>query len=293
MVARAANPALDPALDRPGLRLTVAELMALRPPARSQRQRPASRRPGAIAARVAGQGMDLREIRAFAEGDDLRRIDPAATARTGQLHVRSFHEDRDDSTLLIADFRRAMLWGTGRALRSVRLARHLAMLGWRAVGRGGSVGVLVAGDDGPLALNPASGLAQMQAVAAALARGHDAALLRRGGAGASLLPALAQALRLVPPGGRVHLATGPEGLEGCDAGLMRLAQGRRVEVHLVLDPAEVAPPEAPLVVSDGAHSRLGRLAAHDAQPLLRQLRALGTHPDLILPDPAPQDDPIR
>ena len=278
---------LPAALDRPGLRLTVAELMSLRPPVRMQRHRPASRRAGAIPARIAGQGMDLREIRAFAEGDDLRRIDPAATARTGQLHVRSFHEDRDDSTLLIADFRAAMLWGTGDALRSVRGARHLALLGWRAALRGGSVGVLVVGDAAPLALKPAGGAAQMQAVSQALARGHDAALRARTGAGnpaVPLEPALAQALRMLAPGGRVHLATGPDGLAGADAALGRLAQSRRLELHLILDPAETAPPAPPLAVSDGSHSRHGRLTAFDPQPLLAHLRGLGTHPDLVTGD---------
>jgi len=268
------------ALDHPGLRLTMAELMSLRPPDRMQRQRPASRRAGAIPARVAGQGMDLREIRAFADGDDLRRIDPAATARTGQLHVRSFHEDRDDSTLLVADFRHPMLWGTGTALRSVRAARHLAMLGWRAVGRGGSVGLLVVGEDAPLVVNPAAGVSHMQEIASALARGHDAALTRRAGA-VTLVPALARAMRMVPPGGRVHLATGPEGLADADAALTRLAQGRRFEVHVILDPAEAAPPAATLAVSDGAHSRHGRLSPFDPQPLLAHLRRLGAHPDLV------------
>lgn len=281
---------ISPALDRPGLRLTVAELMELRPPSRMTRARPASRRPGAIAARVAGQGMDLREIRAFTEGDDMRRIDPAATARTGQLHVRSFHEDRDDSTLLIADFRHAMLWGTGAALRSVLAARHLAMLGWRAIGRGGSVGVLVVGDAAPLVLPAAAGARQMQAVAAILARGHDAALMRRDEGAMSLVPALAHALRLVPPGGRLHLATGPEGLAGADTALLRLAQGRRFEVHVILDPAETAPPDAALAVSDSAHHRHGRLTVFDPQPLLTHLRGLGTHADLVHPNVVPANE---
>lgn len=282
---------LPPALDRPGLRLTLPELMALRPPPRSPRQRPASRRPGAIAARVAGQGMDLREIRAFAEGDDLRRIDPAATARTGQLHVRSFHEDRDDSTLLIADFRPAMLWGTGTALRSVRAGRHLAALGWRATQRGGSVGVLVMGAGAPVALAPASGVAQMQAVCTAMARGHDAALTGCAAAGVpaqgpALAPVLAQAMRLVAAGSRIHLATGPEGLGGADAAMRRLAQGRRLQLHLLLDPAEQAPGALALAVTDGAQSRFGRLTAFDPQPLLQHLRGLGAHPELVSPDDA-------
>lgn len=112
------------ALSGPGIRLEAADLMALRDEAVApNRVRPATRKPGAVAAKPPGAGMDLREIRVFSEGDDARRIDASATARTGTPHIRSFHEDRDDSLLLIADFRPAMLWGTGDALRSVRAAR--------------------------------------------------------------------------------------------------------------------------------------------------------------------------
>lgn len=281
--------ALPPALDAPGLRLTLAELMALRPPPRSPRQRPASRRPGAIPARIAGQGMDLREIRAFAEGDDLRRIDPSATARTGQLHVRSFHEDRDDSTLLIADFRPPMLWGTGAALRSVRAGRLLARLGWRAMARGGSVGLMLLAGEAPVVLAPATGSGQMQAVCAALQQGHDRALLaqlRGRPAMADLAPALIRAARIAPSGARVHLATAVETLVGADPALARLGHGRRLQLHLILDPAESAPPPQDLAVSDGHTSRLGRLMPVETQALLAHLRRLGTEPELVCADDA-------
>ncbi|MTH35290.1 DUF58 domain-containing protein [Paracoccus limosus] len=282
---------LPAALDAPGLRLTLTELMALRPPPRSPRQRPASRRPGAIAARVAGQGMDLREIRAFAEGDDLRRVDPSATARTGQLHVRSFHEDRDDSTLLIADFRGPLLWGTQGALRSVRAGRLLARLGWRALARGGSVGLMLLGREAPLVLAPGGGSGQMHSVCTALARGHDLALLaqaRAQGAAhpADLAPALLRAARVAPMGARVHLATGIEALTGADAALSRLAQGRRLQIHLLMDRAEADPAPVALAVSDGTHSRFGRLSPVAVQPLLAHLRGLGAHPELVAPDDA-------
>ncbi len=293
MVAARLRAGMPAALDQPGLRLTAAELIALRPAPHSSRQRPASRRPGAIPARVAGQGMDLREIRAFAEGDDLRRIDPAATARTGQLHVRSFHEDRDDTTLLIADFRHAMLWGTGAALRSVRGARWLAQIGWQAVARGGSVAVLAAGDEGPNQLGAGLGAAQMQSVAALLARAHDSALLRASGhprpaasAEPDLGPVLAQALRLTPPGGQIHLATGPDGLVGADPVLARLAKGRALAVHLILDPAETAPPTAAVTLRQGGRTRHGRLSAYDPLPLLSRLRALGVSAFPVQPDAA-------
>lgn len=275
------------ALNHPGLRLTATELIALRPPAHSGRHRPASRRPGAIAAKVAGQGMDLREIRAFAEGDDLRRVDPGATARTGHLHVRSFHEDRDDTALLIADFRHPMLWGTGSALRSVRIARGLAQIGWQAIARGASVAAMAVGDDAPAVLAAGTGAQQMQAWAALMALAHDAALTRRRGQHApSLAPALAQARRMVPPGGQVHLATGPDGLEGADVALSQLARGRRVQVHLVLDPAEAAPPRPPLTVSDGHVTRHGHLCAYDPLSLMAHLRGLGVDCVLVLPDDA-------
>lgn len=285
--------AFPPALDAPGLRLSMAELMALRPPPRSPRQRPASRRPGASPARSAGQGMDLREIRAFAEGDDLRRIDPAATARTGQLHVRSFHEDRDDSTLLIADFRSPMLWGTGAApgaaLRSVRAGRLLARLGWRAMARGGSVGLMLIGGEAPVVLAAGTGSGQMQAVCAALAQGHDRALLAQARGRAAmpdLAPALIRAARIAPLGARVHLVTAAETLAGADPALSRLSQGRRLQLHLILDPAESGPPPQALAVSDGSHSRFGRLTPFDAQPLLAHLRRLGAEPELVCADDA-------
>lgn len=274
------------ALNHPGLRFTAAELIALRPPVHSGRHRPASRRPGAIAARVAGQGMDLREIRAFGEGDDMRRIDPGATARTGHLHVRSFHEDRDDTVLLIADFRRAMLWGTGAALRSVRIARWLAQVCWQAIGRGASISGMALGDDAPSVLAAGTGAQQMQAWAALMALSHDAALMRKPGLAGSLAPALAHARRTVPPGGQVHLATGPDGLADADAALSQLAKGRRVRVHLILDPAEASPPRAALTVSDGHVTRHGRLTAYDPLPLMAHLRGLGADCELVLPDDA-------
>lgn len=119
------------------LTLSVGELAALRGQAARSRHRPATRRAGALASKSPGSGTDLREVRAFADGDDYRRIDSAATARTGKLHVRSYHEDRDDATLLLIDLRRLMYWGT-QELRSKRGARLLAGLGWQAIERGGS-----------------------------------------------------------------------------------------------------------------------------------------------------------
>jgi uncharacterized protein (DUF58 family) len=259
--------------DAPGIRLTVAELLALRDQAPGRgKHRPLTRRAGAVPARMPGAGMDLREIRAYVPGDDPRRLDPAATARTGHPHIRSLHEDRDDTILLLADFRAPMLWGTGAALRSVRAARHLAQAGWTVAGRGGSVAALMAG--GRLAeLRGSGGDGQMAAVCHALARQHDQGLSAPGHA--PLFEALARAIRLSPSGGRVLVATCLDGLIGAEPALAELARRRSVTLALMLDEAETQPPSGPLAVSDGRHSRIVRLAVPDMTADLARLRALG------------------
>lgn len=274
-------------LDVPGLRLTAAELLALGgAERRSARHRPATRRAGMVAARPAGSGMDLREIGAYAEGEDARRLDPAATARTGAPHVRRFHEDRDDTTVLVADFRPAMLWGTGRSFRSVRGARLLARVGWEAVARGGGVGAVAVSAAGVAALGVRASEQRMIAISEMLAGEHDAAL-----AGPRheppLVEVLERAARLAPTGTRIHLATGPEGIAaGDEGGLARLARRRRVHVHVLLDRLEVAPPPRALPISDGRHARRARLATLRREALFARLSGLGAVPELHDPDDA-------
>ncbi|WP_235867068.1 DUF58 domain-containing protein [Roseibium marinum] len=232
--------------------------------------------------------MDLREIRAFSEGDDTRRIDPAATARTGTPHVRSFHEDRDDTTLLIADFRPAMLWGTGASLRSVRAARLLARHGWQAAARGASVAGLAITASGIAALPARTGARQLSAIAQMLAHEHDKALEWQGDASSptfSLAAALVRAARLAPPGAQVWLATDAEGIASEDeAALRRLSRRRRVTLLCPLDPVEISPPPRALPVASGAASRFARLRAFDLEPLTARMRALNVTLQVVSDD---------
>ncbi len=272
-------------LDRPGLRLTRAELLAQRGAAPVKPCVPTTRRPGGRAGKPPGTGMDLREIRLFGDGDDPRRIDPSATARTGQLHVRGFHEDRDDTTLLIADFRRAMLWGTGTRLRSVRAARLLARLGWQATQRGGAVGLLVLTEVAPLTLAFASGEAQMIAISSVMAAQHDEALSAHPPALDGMAETLGHAARMAPSGAEVHLATGFDSLDpALDPALKRLTRKRRLVVHIILDPIETDPPAHALLVSNDGATRHGQLLPLDFTPLAERLHGLGAMARKVLPD---------
>ena len=276
-------------LEGPGIRLSAAELLAQRESRLpTSRHRPASRRPGALPAKPAGAGMDLREIRAFAEGDDARRIDPAATARTGIPHIRSFHEDRDDTVLLIADFRPPMLWGTGNALRSVRGARMLARQGWQALARGAAIAAIAFDAAGTALVPGGAGAPHMARIAQMLAGRHDHALdaiTEPTGAGATLSQALIQATRLAPSGSEVLLATGVEGIAPEDEpALARLARRRRVRLLLALDPLDTAPPARALPIHAGALHRMARLQPVDTHALAARLRALNVSLDVIAHD---------
>ena len=82
-------------------------------------------------------------------------------------------------------------------------------------------------------------------------------------------------MRLSPSGGRVLVATCLDGLAGAEPALAELARRRSVTLALMLDDAETQPPQGPLAVSDGRHSRIVRLAVPDMTADLARLRALG------------------
>ena len=59
-----------------------------------------------------GQGTELAQVRPYVPGDDVRRIDWNATARTGQPHVRVYVAERALTTWLVLDVSASMAWGT-------------------------------------------------------------------------------------------------------------------------------------------------------------------------------------
>ena len=174
------------------------------------RPAPSDSKTGGLAGRKRGHGSDIRELRPYAEGDDLRHIDAMASARTGKRQVRSFHEDQDKTVLLIADFRSPMLWGTRQRFRSVAAGEALAIAGWRAIADGGKVGLLAANDSHSHHLPPQARDRAMMRVAGSMARAHAEAweLARRPAIPPMCLDSLLErAARLLPSGATIYLAT--------------------------------------------------------------------------------------
>jgi uncharacterized protein (DUF58 family) len=96
-----------------------------------------------------GSGTELAQLRAYQPGDDVRQIDPSATARTGIPHVRQQVPERLLTTWLAVDVSPSMAFGTADRLKSDVAEGVVDVLGSIAVRRGGRVGLLTFG--GPVA----------------------------------------------------------------------------------------------------------------------------------------------
>lgn len=60
-----------------------------------------------------GRGLEFEEVREYRRGDDVRTIDWNVTARTGELHVKRYHEERDLTVLLLVDLSASTRFGSG------------------------------------------------------------------------------------------------------------------------------------------------------------------------------------
>ncbi|MGE4425503.1 MAG: DUF58 domain-containing protein [Solirubrobacteraceae bacterium] len=133
--------------------------------------------PGDHQAAGAGPGTELHQLRPYVEGDDVRHIDAAASARTGEPHVRLHVPERTLTTWIALDVSASMAFGSADRLKSdvaEGAVRVLARLGTR---HGGRVALLRFGAVGETAdpriplVPPAGGRGALGAIDRALADG--------------------------------------------------------------------------------------------------------------------------
>lgn len=199
--------------------------------------------PGGLVTRARGRGLEVADIRAFAHGDDPRHIDRNATARTGSLQVRNFHAERDRTTLLIADFRPSMLWGTRRTLRSIAAAEALCLVGWRAVGDGGRVGLIAVSACAPVFVSARGRDRGMVAIIGGMVRAHEAALSNPDQSDPPLADALEFADRVAPRGADVVVATALDAPGSVfEEAAKALRRRTTLSIHRIVDAFETDPP---------------------------------------------------
>ncbi len=132
-----------------------------------------------------GQGTEIAQLRPYQPGDDVRRLDPAATARTGQPHVRLQVPERQLTTWMVLDMSASMAFGTADRLKSDVAEGAALVVGRISTRRGGRLGLVTCGTNRDRRLPPRGGHTGYIALTRALAEGvgsdgdgDDAALSR-------------------------------------------------------------------------------------------------------------------
>jgi uncharacterized protein (DUF58 family) len=113
--------------------------------------------PGERRASGRGTGTELAQVRPYQVGDDVRWIDPAASARTGVPHVRDHVPERTLTTWLLVDVSASMAFGTAERLKSDVADGVALVIGRLAVRRAGKVAMLTCGSADPQQLPPSGG----------------------------------------------------------------------------------------------------------------------------------------
>jgi uncharacterized protein (DUF58 family) len=127
--------------------------------------------PGERRASGRGEGTELAQIRPYQVGDDVRRLDAAASARTGVPHVREEVPERALTTWVLLDVSASMAFGTGERLKSDVAAGVVDVVGRLSVRRAGRVALLTYGAPVQTLLPPRSGRRALLALRRAVAAG--------------------------------------------------------------------------------------------------------------------------
>lgn len=118
--------------------------------------------------RQKGEGIELRELREYQQGDDIRKIDWKATARTGRPVVREYEPERGRTLMIMVDAGRLMENRIGPGSRldhSLAAALSIAFVGLR---QGDRVGVIAFADEVLKYVPPAKGKQHLNEIIHAL-----------------------------------------------------------------------------------------------------------------------------
>ncbi|HZO35791.1 MAG TPA: DUF58 domain-containing protein [Solirubrobacteraceae bacterium] len=232
----------------------------------AMKRRVAGLLPGEHRAPGIGVGTELAQLRPYESGDDARRLDPAASARTGTLHVRQHVPERALTTWVVCDVSASMAFGTALRLKSDIGEGVGDVISALAIRRGGRVGLVRCGGSQLLVLPPRGGRGAHARVRAALAEGvaPDGAA----DAGASLAGALTRVVRLATQPSLVVIVSDFRDPSGWGRPLRALGARHELIAVEVADPREGALPDVgELVVVDPETGEL--VEAHSSDPALR------------------------
>ncbi len=108
-----------------------------------------------------GRGMEFNEVREYQRGDDVRTIDWNVTARTGNLHVKKFVEERELTVMIMVDASASCRFATVHELKSRLAAEIAAVLAFSAIRNNDKVGLVIFTDSVEKVIPPRKGLSHV------------------------------------------------------------------------------------------------------------------------------------
>lgn len=243
--------------------------------------------PGDRLAPGVGSGTELAQLRPYTLGDDVRQLDPAASARTGVPHVRLQIPERILTSWLVLDVSASMAFGTADRLKSDVAEGVAHVVGRAATRHGGRLAVLTAGGPEKM-LPPRGGPHARIGLRRLLAEG----VAVDGAADRGLRPVLHKAGRLARQPGLLVVVSDFRGTLDWAKPLRSLGARHRVLAVEIRDPREeqlqaagrlalVDPETGRLIEVDtsrrGLRERFAAAAAEERAGVARELRAAGAH----------------
>ncbi|EIE01030.1 DUF58 domain-containing protein [Leptospira licerasiae] len=103
-------------------------------------------RQGTAASSRKGRGVDFKDVRPYAVGDDTRLIDWNVTSRFGELHVREFYEEKERLGVFFLDVSESMDWSSSEWTKAENAFQVLALLVLLYIRKGNLVKILLYSD---------------------------------------------------------------------------------------------------------------------------------------------------
>ncbi|TAD94156.1 MAG: DUF58 domain-containing protein, partial [Bacteroidetes bacterium] len=89
-----------------------------------------------------GRGMNFKEVREYAHGDDVRFIDWNTSARFGHPYSKVFEEERELTVMLMIDCSASNTLGSKQRTKQELIAELAAVLAFSASSNGDKVGAI-------------------------------------------------------------------------------------------------------------------------------------------------------
>lgn len=189
----------------------------------------------------AGRGYEFADNRPYVPGDEARFINWRVLARSGQLYLKNFYEERRPPLWLLVDRGASMRFGT-RVRLKLALAAQLALFHLFLAQRRALTTAAVLFDSRPHWFAPSQDRASQQALIQALSAACPP--LPDNAGAAALSTVLQQCQVQLAPGCIIMLYSDFHGLQAQDMPLLHaLAQRHSVYAHHILDASESRLPQ--------------------------------------------------